>query len=335
MPVWLRLLLQLAVSLALLAAVVWWAGPLELVQALGDADLRWLVPAALVFASATAVHGVRWWVLLRPVGRVPLRAAVLALIVGKAVGFVVPLRAGAVVQVQLLGRRYALDRGAVAGTLVLEAVIDAACFLALFILVAPFVGGPALTGGIWLMAAVVVAALAALLVLARQRHVAASETGGSGILGRVQQTVEAVRAGFEAVRNPWAVTIATALTLVDWLLASCGYALVGRAFGLRVAPVVYLLVEIVGNLAAALPFTQSGIGAYEVAVAQLLTRRGETVDLASAYAVGAHALIWLTALLSGGVALALLRLRPGEVFYLRNMPETEREAGETSATSRG
>ena len=72
----------------------------------------------------------------------------------------------------------------------------------------------------------------------------------------------------------------------------------------------------VGNLAGAVPFTQSGIGPYEVAVAQLLARRGETLDLGTAYAVGAHALVLLTSLISGGVALLLLRLRPGEVFYL-------------------
>ena len=335
-----RRLLQLVVSLVLLAIVVWWAGPAEMLHALRDADLPWLAPAALVFAAVAVVHGVRWWVLLRPVGRIPLRDTVLALMVAKAVGVVVPLRAGAVVQVQVLGRRYALDRGAVAGTLVLEAVIDAACFLVLFIVVAPFIGGGrALTAGIWLMAAVVIVAQGAMIFLARRRGVRSGDADDRGILARVRRAADSVRGGFEAVRNPWAVAAAAALTFLDWLLASFGYAFVGRAFGLGVSPVVYLLVEVVGNLAGAVPFTQSGIGPYEVAVAQLLARRGETLELGTAYAVGAHALVLLTSLVSGGIALLLLRLRPGEVFYLRGGPDVatpnERPSpqGEEGATS--
>jgi uncharacterized protein (TIRG00374 family) len=315
-----RRLLQLVVSLVLLALVVWWAGPAKLLHALRDADLPWLAPAAVLLTAVTVVHGVRWWVLLRPVGRIPLRDAVLALMVAKAVGVVVPLRAGAVVQVQVLGRRYALDRGAVAGTLVLEAVIDASCFLALFIVAAPFIGGgPALTAGIWLMTAVVVVAQGVMMLLARRRDVRSANADDRGILARVHRTADSVRAGFDAVRNPWAVAAAAALTFLDWLLASLGYALVGRAFGLSVSPVVYLLVEVVGNLAGAVPFTQSGIGPYEVAVAQLLARRGETLDLSTAYAVGAHALGLLMTLLSGGAALVSLGLRPGEVFYLHHV----------------
>jgi uncharacterized membrane protein YbhN (UPF0104 family) len=252
---------------------------------------------------------------------------VLALIAAKAVGVVLPLRAGAVLQVQVLGRRYQLDRGAVAGTLVLEAVIDAGCFLALLIITAPFIGrGAALTAGIWVMAAVVIAALAALVVLARRR--VSSERAGAdhGLVVRVRRLTDSVRAGFDAVRSPWAVTAAVALTSADWLLAAVGYAFAGRAFGVAVPPVVYLLVEVVSNLAGAVPFTQAGIGPYEVAVAQLLARWDIPFDLGSAYAVGAHALLLLTALAAGALALVLLRLRPNEVFYLHRQPEPLRKA---------
>src|SRR5215211_1631622 len=146
---------QLGVSLALVAGVVWWAGPGELLHAVRTADRRWLAATAPVFVLVTALHGVRWWVLLRPVGRVPLHEAVLLLFVAKAVGLIVPLRAGAVLQVQLLGHRYELNRAAVAGTLVLEAVMDAGCFLALFIVTAPLLGaGRYLTAGVWAIAAV-------------------------------------------------------------------------------------------------------------------------------------------------------------------------------------
>jgi uncharacterized membrane protein YbhN (UPF0104 family) len=218
-----------------------------------------------------------------------------------------------------------VDRGAVAGTLVLEAVIDAACFLALFIITAPLIGGSRLlTTGIWVMAAAVALALVLLVLLARRRPAEAGSAAGRGLLARVWQVMESVRVGFNAVRSPWAVATASALTFADWLLASLGYAFVGRAFGLDEAPVVYLLVEVVSNLAGAVPFTQSGIGPYEIAVAQVLTRQGVSVEQAGAYAVGAHALVLLTTLVSGSVALLLLRLRLSEVFYLHTASQGER-----------
>jgi uncharacterized protein (TIRG00374 family) len=315
-------LLQLGVSLALLAGVVWWAGPAKLVQALGDADPRWLAPAALAFTTATVVYGVRWWVLLRPVGRVALRDAVLALMVAKAVNVVVPLHAGAVVRVQVLGRRSTLDRGALAGTVALEVVLDVACLVVLFLVLMPFIGGAAVTGGIWVLTAAATVAVTLVVVLAKRRGRRTADAADRGVLVRVRRGVDSIRAGFGAVRNPWVVAAAAALTFADWLVASFGYALFGRAFGLDVTPLDYVMVKVAANLATALPFTQSGIGPYEVAVAHLLVRRGAAIEPAGAYAVGAHALVLLTALVSGGVALVLLRLRPDEVFYLRNVPDT-------------
>jgi len=326
--------LQLAVSLALLGGIVWWTGAAALWRAIRGAEPRWVLAAAGVFTLVTLVHGVRWWVLLRPLGRVSLRDAVLVLLVAKAVGKLLPLRAGAVLQVQLLGRRYALNRAAVAGTLVLEAVIDAACFLVVFLLLAPLIGGGAyLTTGIWVMALVVIAALAASLWLARRRAARAGVPLRVGLSGRLSGLLDDARAGFQAVRSPTAIALAAALTLGDWLLAALGFWCAGRAFHLDLAPPVYLLAEVVSNLTGAIPFTQSGIGPYEVALAQLMAVRGVAPDVAGAYAVGTHALMLLTALVSAALALIPLRLRLSEVLYLRAEDEVPKDQSRGSPAS--
>lgn len=316
----LRWLPRAGVSLALLLGVLWWVGAEAVFDTLRAADPMWLAAATAVFAVAACLHGIRWWVLLRPVCNVPLTAIVLILLAAKAVGAVVPLRAGAVFQVQVLGRRYGVDRAAVAGTLVLEAALDAGCFLLLLVIAAPLIGGGSyVTSGIWLMTVLLVAALC-LLILTARRHEAQPVSSGSDILARIRRLVHSVRSGFLAVRSPRAVTIATVLTLSDWLLATVGFSLVGRSLGLGVAPADYLLVQVVSNLASVVPFTQSGIGPFEVAASQLLTARGAPADRAGAFALGAHALIIMARLALGGIGLAALRLRPSDVLYLRAGP---------------
>jgi uncharacterized membrane protein YbhN (UPF0104 family) len=315
----LRYVLQLSISLGLVAAVVWWTGPREVVNAVRGAEPRWLLAGMLIFVLVPCVHGLRWWVLLRPVGRVPVHETVLIMLAAKAVGILVPFRAGAVLQVQLLGRRYEMNRAAVAGTLVLEAVLDATCFLVLFLIAAPLVGGgPYVTGGIWLMAGIAVIAFTGLILLARRRQPATSDPVRPGIVARLGALMLSVRIGFEAVRSPAAVATAAALTLLDWSLATVGFSLIGRGFGLDVALPTYLLVEIVANLAGAVPFTQSGIGPFEVVVSQVLAARGVPSELAGSFAVGAHALLLPTWLVAGTIALLVLRVRPGEVLYLRS-----------------
>src|SRR5262249_27249714 len=202
----LRWALQAGFSLLLLGGVLWWTGPRALLEALREADLRWLAAAAVAFLGTTVIHGVRWWVLLRPVGRVPLWPTVLVMMVAKAVGVLLPLRAGAVLQGQLLGRRYEFNRASVAGTLVLEGVLDAACFLLVFLIAAPFIGGNRyFTDGIWLMLVVVIVALTGIFLLARRRPPSKDEVTGKGLIARVNRMVEAVREGFHAVRSPLAV----------------------------------------------------------------------------------------------------------------------------------
>jgi uncharacterized protein (TIRG00374 family) len=328
-----RWALQAGFSLLLLGGVLWWTGPRALLEALHEADPRWLAAAAVAFLGTTVMHGVRWWVLLRPVGRVPLWPTVLVMMVAKAVGVLLPLRAGAVLQVQLLGRRYDFNRAAVAGTLVLEGVIDAACFLIVFLIAAPFIGGNRyITDGIWLMAVVVIVALTAIFLIARRRPASKDEMTGKSLTARVNRGVEAVRQGFHAVRSPLAVTLALLCTLGDWALATVGYALAGRAFGFHLDLSDYVQVEIVSNLAGAIPFTQSGIGPYEVAVTSLLSAHGIDSDAAGAYAIGVHALILLVSLVAGGLALLPLHLRLNEVFYLRREPEAEAGAPSGAAT---
>ncbi|MGH2588447.1 MAG: lysylphosphatidylglycerol synthase transmembrane domain-containing protein, partial [Dehalococcoidia bacterium] len=311
----LRYAAQAAVSLALVAGVIWWTGPEDVLQAVRDADPRWLAAAVAVFAVVPAIHGVRWWVLLRPVGRIPLREAVLVMLAAKAVGLILPLRAGALLQVQLLGRRYELNRGAVAGTLVLEAAIDAVCFLILFVVAAPLIGGGQyVTAVVWATAGVVILVLLALFLLARPPAAALS---GDGMRAPLFRLVRSVREGLRALRSPGALAAAVVLTFSDWFLAVIGYALAGRALGLDASFGDYLLVEIVANLAGAIPFTQSGIGAFEVAASQILSARGVPENLAGAFAVGAHALQIATWLVTGAIALMVLRVRPGEVLYVR------------------
>jgi len=78
----------------------------------------------------------------------------------------------------------------------------------------------------------------------------------------------------------------------------------------------------VANFVVSIPITPSGIGPYEVATQELLVRLGVGGTLAAGYAIGTHLalIIWIT--IVGLVSMWALKLRPGEIFYLRS-PEAD------------
>jgi uncharacterized membrane protein YbhN (UPF0104 family) len=128
----------LLISVASIAAIVWWASKQEAPKfPTSGGDLAALGAAVVLYFVACAVRGERWQVLLKENGAEPSRADTYGLI---AVGYlgnnVLPARAGDALRVLLLVPRAKTDARTVIGTLVAERLCDVLVLGVLFLLLA-------------------------------------------------------------------------------------------------------------------------------------------------------------------------------------------------------
>lgn len=314
-----RIALQLLVSGAFLALLLWRVDVGQLMDELRSADWRWIGLAVPCFAASSAFHGVRWWLLARRAGRVPLRDSVLTLVATTGVDLILPLRAGVAALVQIMHRRHRIDRAALVGSLGADGLVDVIAVPVLVLAIAPLLP---LSGVVPVRTLLAVGAvgfgIVGLALLAQRGHVQQAllrlaprrirETAGRWLSGLVS--------GFSAFGDARTLALLLVVTFLDWGTAAVGYAIVGRGFGLHEPLAVYLIVEVAGNMSSVIPLTQGNIGPYELIVRQVLTTAGADGDHAAAFAVGAHAVVLLTTLITSLLAAMALRLRLSDLFYV-------------------
>ena len=126
----------------------------EVVDALGELDAIWLVPAALLLAVCVVLRAERWRSLFAAGSRPPFGATLSALLAGYFFNAVLPLRPGEVVRVVLLKRRVGASAAEAGATVIVERAYDLTALLLLLFLAAPLL--PDVT---WLDAAAALAAV--------------------------------------------------------------------------------------------------------------------------------------------------------------------------------
>jgi uncharacterized protein (TIRG00374 family) len=314
-----RIALQFAVSGAFLALLFWRVDVGKLWEELTTADWRWIGLALPCFAASSAFHGVRWWLLARRAGKVPLRDSVLALLATTGVDLVLPLRAGVAALVQIMHRRHRIDRAALVGTVGADGLVDVIALPVLVLVITPLLP---VTGVVPVRALLVVGAVGlvviGLVLLAQRAHI--QEAMLKLVPHRIREAtgrrLRSLIGGLATFGEPRTAALLLAATFADWMAAAVGYAIVGRGFALREPLPVYLIVEVAGNASSIVPLTQGNIGPYELIVQQVLTTAGADGAHAAAFAVGAHAVVLLSTLLTSILAAVALRLHTRDLFYV-------------------
>jgi uncharacterized protein (TIRG00374 family) len=303
---------------AFLALLVWRGDVAGILADIRDADWRLAGAAALLVATSRLAHGVRWWLLIRHTGVVPLRAAVLVLMLATGVSVILPFRAGAALQLQVLHQRYGIDRAAVAGSLLAEGLLDGVLLVVFTLMALPFYGLE--RGRVRdVIVAAVVFGLAALVVVGLSRR-----TGGGVrfLPGRlrdaVQQIAERVNAGLIELSRARSLALLLLATVADWMLSATAHGLAAAAVGLRMPPYAYLVVELVTNAAGAVPLTQGNIGPYELVVRETARAFGVGGEQALAFALTTHAAIIAADVLVGVLAFWILRPRFRDLWRPRD-----------------
>jgi uncharacterized membrane protein YbhN (UPF0104 family) len=291
------LLLPAAVSVAALAAVVWWASRQQMPELpAASVALPRLAAALGLYALATALRGERWLRLSRRCGARLHRADAYAITtVGYMGNNALPARAGDVMKAVLSARQAGSATADGFGTLVAERVLDALALVLVFALLVTTLRLPLGVEG-WMLALVVGGVLAAL--------------GAAALLGRdtgAGQRVRALAARLLApTRRLWSAAGAglLALSVALWLVEGSVYAVLGAVAGLHLALVDGLYVMALANLVALVPAAPGYVGTFDAAVilAVRLVASG-THAAALAYAVVVRFVLFVPITVVGLIAL--------------------------------
>ena len=252
-----------AVSIAVLAAVVWWALQQDAPSFPTSAPrLGELALAVVLYFVACALRGERWHVLLRENGARPRRADSYGLI---AVGYlgnnVLPARAGDALRVILVAPRAQTDTRTAIGTLVAERLCDVLVLGALFAFLAYglFSGaGADLSGRFELVAIVIAGVLALGALIAGLLHY-------HGRLRPLLRYLAPMAAATRNLRGRHGAEV-LALTLAIWAVEGLVWWLTAEAAGLGITLVEGLYLLALSSMMVLIPAGPGYAGTMDAAV---------------------------------------------------------------------
>ena len=241
-------LLQAGISLATLAAIVWWATkqhrpdiPLD-AKALGR-----LVTALGIYSAATILRGERWHRILADAEiRRPRRTSYGLTLVGYMGNNTLPARAGDVMRVVLLRG----PRRVVLGSVVAERVLDALALVAIF-------GVVVLERGLSVGPLPYLVAAGAIVAVV-----------GAAVWWFVPRVRTFLGPALAVTRRLLSLHGAAllALSIVLWTLEALVYDVVGAAVGIHLGVVGALYVMALTNLSALVPAAPGYVGTFDAAV---------------------------------------------------------------------
>ena len=304
---WLRLIPGLLISLLSLAAIFYLIDFQQLVAALRQANVIFLVAGILISVLWLAVRALAWLTLLR--NRVPYSPVFWALNAGYLLNNVLPFRLGEIGRSFLLSKDTDLDFWEILPTIVIERALDLGLAVALLLATIPFVVGAnwAVEAAIF-TGALVLAGLVVLYLITRNRQQVLNLIEKIGNRWSLVQKIsgnrlEAILNGMEVLTNSRLFIQAVGLILLNWIIGLFQYWIILHAF----FPQVHLLWAAfslgAGAMGVAPPSLPGGVGTFEGAVVGSLSLLGLSEGSAFAFALSAHAINYLVTGLLGGYAL--------------------------------
>jgi uncharacterized protein (TIRG00374 family) len=319
-----RLLFRTAVSLTLVAVLLWRIDLGDAGRALRDANYVYVVPALALFGVAKLLVAQRWRLMMSEFVDIPLPPLFGILLVSNVANNVLPARIGDVIRVQVPAQRFDVSRARLTATVfATESLLDGLAFAVLGLVGLALIdlhGFP--TGVFWGVLGLVAGGLIAVIPLS---HLKLQEGWTSrGIIPALpdrlrlplEEAVPHFIDGLAVFRGFRLGSQAIALSFTIWLIEVAMFALFGLAFGIHLSLPAWLLIMVAANMISSVPITPSNIGTYEVAVTELAVALGVNGGVAGGFAIASHIfnILWITG--AGFVAMWTLGLSPADVFSL-------------------
>lgn len=267
--------------------------------ALLRADPARLALASVLFVATYFIRGFRWKLLLAPMAKLPYGQVRDVLWIGFMVNCLLPARAGEVARPLVLWKVAGTSRRGGLASVGVERIFDGLVLVGLISLLAVLFEVPAWARNMgYITSAVLGVALLVSLWLAfnHQSFFAVGErvlfflptSTRRKVLGFFERFVDGTR----SLRDPALVSGVTLITLVIWGLEMVVYHTVMQAFGIELPFWAAGLCLAVTNFGIAVPSAPGAVGIFEAACAGAIIALGVDRELALAFAIGLHLLMF-------------------------------------------
>jgi len=283
--------------------------------------MRWGLVAVAIALDITSYvcQGVRWQLLLRPVGKMPLLCVTQAIYVGLFTNEIVPFRAGELVRAFLVSRWRKVDFLAVVPSVAVERLFDGiwlsigiAVTAMLVPLPSQLVLGAKILGGSMLA----LTALFTYLVIRRKRspaEVAAAERPLWKPIRAVTHFVTRVARGIEEIglsRYFFASFFVSSLIVMFQIVSVW---LVMRAYGLDLSIWAGAVVFLIMYFGTAIPNAPSNVGTYQFFAVVGLSLFGVDRTMATGFSIAVFVILTATLWVIGLLAIANAGMRFGDI----------------------
>ena len=303
-------LTQIAISLAVSGLLLWFlmqrTDLAEIGRQLSHVNLRWLLLGILAYWIALLLRSWRWRILLAPVRPLGLGQVFYGLLVGYAANYVLPFRLGELLRADFLGRRYAISRLSIIGTIVVERLFDVIVFIGFF-----FAGLTAVRRAhdsqiarilpkveYIAIGCVVLAVL--LLVLVQVRHKPLPRP-----FHFLEDQLKSLAEGLHLITGLPEVALLAAATVVVWTADTLSIWFLARALGTELEFQQMLLVMGMSCLSALIPLAPANIGVQQAALQVAFALLGMPTDVGFSLATLIQACFIVgSTLIGGGLYLA-------------------------------
>jgi uncharacterized membrane protein YbhN (UPF0104 family) len=324
-----RLLVRTAVSLALIAFLVWRVDLSEAWKALTAANYFYVLPAFALFGAAKFLVAVRWRLMMSTFAHLPLMPLFGIFMVSCLANNIVPARLGDLIRVQVPAQRYDMSRARLTATVfATESLLDGIAFAILGLIGLALIDIPGFPTGIfWGLLGLIAGAVIAVIPISHLRLSEGWTQRGflPGLPDRprlfLEEAVPHFIDGLAVFRDLRLGGQAIVLSFIIWLLEVGMFALFGLAFGIHLSMAAWMLIMIAANMISAVPVAPSNIGAYEVAITELTKALGIAAGPAGAFAIAAHLFNISAITVVGVVSVYALKLTWSDVFSLGVRPQ--------------
>ena len=319
-----------ALSLAIVGLLMSRIDSRRLGEALTQVNLASLVPAVALFLVAGWIRSVRWRLLL-PDGAASTAVLFRALMVGFSVNNLLPARLGEIARAYLLKRWRNVALAVTAASLVAERILDGLALVGLLLLALVML--PSAPNYLWALGCVVgaafggVALLIAIVVWRPTVLDCVSRYLGRRLAPRINARLIGIAAdlnvGFRPLRRRPRLVVVLGLSLAGWAAELGVYYIVMTGFRMPGSLALAFASGAAANFATLVPSSPGYVGTFDGVLVKVLGDSATiSTELAAAYAIVVHAVLFVPVIVLGSVILWRANVSVGEIARQRRPPET-------------
>jgi uncharacterized protein (TIRG00374 family) len=298
----------------------------RLLHDVGRIQWAWIVAAVVLDIVSYYAQGVRWRLLLAPLGRITSLQTTQAIYVGLFTNEILPLRIGEVVRTYLVSRRLSTGFMTVVPSLLVERFFDGVWLAAGIATTALLVElPPSLTDAANILGIAVLMAAAVLTIVVFRRsairHLSSQSVAGKqGIGTKIMAFFDKIGAGIRQIgfsRFFWGSFAVSSLIVVSQILS---FWFVMIAYGIKISLWAGAAVLLIEHLGTTIPNAPSNIGTYQFFTVLGLSLFGIDKTTASGFSMVVFIVLtlplWLFgffALLKSGMTLKQIRSEIGQL----------------------